>query len=770
LKFGEFESLTAHDFCNVMHPLKRLRVYKNYVDVAFDSEYYVERSDEWDEKNHMFKVLSSTCVSVQFAVSGGAKAIYHPLKQSITWEELLDYTLDFFKKIGVNIPPTPSGKRHIYLIVFYGYAELSQISDFRDEKTEIQLYSNKAVSTRREVAKGEDVYVLNIVDLRGYFKTSLGELAKTVGLTKVDIQVDGKPHKYWITHMLELYQKHPKLFDEYALNDVEITVKVWDTLKRGLDPHSYRTLASLAMAEFRLSMKKLPVKAKRIEESFARKVVGSEDYEVRKRKRLIFDGDWNVRRYACLSYAGGNNQAFIRGYMKGLNAKFYDFVSLYITAGMIQPLPNEDTVWKKLSVEDVADYEGYCNVKFKFPETEEYPCLPIQLGVMNMLMFPLEGETWCTLSELRQAVNSNAKILDFSGYGFLPADSEINHELKPYFHKLLTAKNALKAEGGKGIEYAMVKSKLVDVVGKLMVRSKKYDVKKIGKFIKDMQSPQAFRDIAMYKLSREFYESKGAVGSTWTPEWASLILGNSRACVNEAIHHRRDVKCLFVSTDGGVWDSEPHFNTDPPPLLRKMMSVGGGLHAEGAGEGDVDELWIAGNRLYSTWHREKLVKFARMGSNIGEEDFENFLRRSFALGCQAEQSVKRMILTGMFLHDFKGVPINSELIQTISLQHVFDEDGKRVTLNRDVNIWRNCSLTKPYANIGEAFNNWYNVKPCGRPAGYGAKLSEADKTAIKSMPKSVKHRALAEKFGVSVPTIKRIRKSGQVISLTVEVK
>jgi hypothetical protein len=116
-----------------------------------------------------------------------------------------------------------------------------------------------------------------------------------------------------------------------------------------------------------------------------------------------------------------------------------------------------------------------------------------------------------------------------------------------------------------------------------------------------------------------------------------------------------------------------------------------------------------------------------------------------------------MILTGMFLHDFKGVPINSEMIQTISLEHVFDEDGKRVTLNRDVNIWRDCSLTKPYTSIGEAFNNWYNVKPRGRPAGYGAKLTEADRAAIKSSPKNVTHKMLAERFGVSVPTVKRIR-------------
>jgi hypothetical protein len=763
VRYDEFESLTLKDFQNVMRPLKKDRPLKNYVDVAFDSEYYV-RKGEWDGASGMFKVIESTCVSVQFAVSADVKAVYYPLKPKITWAELLDYTLNFFKANNIAVPATDSGRKHIFYIVFYGYAELSQISDFRGEETEVQLYSNKAVSCKREVSVGEgekkQVYVLHIIDLRGYFKGSLDNLAKTVGMRKEHLNVGGYEHDYWITRMLELHEKHGDVFETYALRDVEITIKVWDALKKqGLNPHNYLTLAGLAMAEFRLGMKKSPCKYKRIEESFARRV--GEEYKTRKRKRLIFDGDWNERKYACLSYAGGNNQAFVRGYFKDLTAKFYDFVSLYVAAAMIQPLPNEDTIWKKLDVKDVQSHEGFCNVKFKFPESEMYPCLPIQLSILNSLMFPLEGETWCTLSELRQALEAGVQLSDFSGYGFIPRENENNHELKPYFDKLLQKKNVLKTEiahereagveSGKDVEYAMVKGKLVDVVGKFMVRSKKYNVKSIGRFINEMQTPEAFRKIAMCKVSREFYESKGAVGTTWSPEWASLIVGNARACANEVIH-AANARCLFISTDGGVWDSEPDFIKNPTPLLKRMIEIGGGIHAEGAGQGDVDELWINGNRLYCTWHRGEVVKFARMGCAVHDENFNDFLRRSFTLGKQADQTAKRKILTGLFLYDFKDVPINSELIQDIELN--FHDDNKRIILNKNINIWREGSYTKPYRSLGDAYNNYYHIAARdGRPR----KLSIDEVTAIKSS-EGVTLKALAEKYGVSTATIKRIRR------------
>lgn len=792
MRYDEFKTLTMQDFENVMKPVKKLVPKKNYLDLAFDSEYEVKRG-EWDEKSGMYKVLESTCISVQFALSSSQKTIYYPLKPSITWQELLDYTLDFLKREDVQIPEVPTSRnRNLYYIVFFGQAELSQISNFRDDETEIDLYSNKSVSCKRKVTKDGQLYIMHMIDLRGYFKTSLAALGVTVGLPKLELNVGGHDHDYWITRMLEFYQKFPREFSEYALRDVEITIKVWNALKlQGIDPHDYRTLAGLAMAEFRLGLgkaeKKYLCKYKTAGEVYARKVTPKKgappfppdqpaEYKTRKRPRLVYDGDWNVRHYAIMSYAGGRNEAYVRGYLTGLNAKFYDFVSLYVAAALIQPLPNIDTAWRKLDVRDIADYEGFANAKFKFPAEERYPCLPIQLSIMNTLLFTLSGETWCTLSELRQALNNGAQLENFSGYGFLPTANETEHALKPYFSELLKKKNslklllknkdALKSEDAAAyeIEYVMIKSKLVDTVGKFMARGKRFNVRRIGEFMQRMENPEAFRKIASSKAARELYESRGAVAMSWTPEWASLIVGNARACANEIIHDRK-VPCLFLSTDGGGFDGTPDFLANPQPLLTKMIKVGGGVHAEGEGDGSFDELWISGNRLYSTWLKGELVKHAQMGNAIHEKDFDAFLRKSIVDGKQAYDTTERKILTGMFLYDFKNVPINSELIQKIAVN--FRTDHKRIIVQPDVNIWRECSDTKPFETLEDVFNAYYGIK-LGRPRKPHEKKAEGrprinltvmQLRQIEASDKTVTHAALAKEYGLSVSTIKRLRQT-----------
>lgn len=735
----------------MMVPIKRSLQLKNFIDIAFDSEFYVKKG-QWNPETGLYEVLESTLISIQFAVSETQRMAFYPLKPSITWEELLDYAFKFLEHFGIEVPESSSGRRNIYFIVFYGYAELSNISDFRGEETEIQLYSGKAVSIVRKVMRDDAQYVLHMVDLRGYFKTSLKALAKTVGSEKLEINIDGRDDSYWKQNMLELYRKHPDLFEQYALRDVEVTIKVWNELKKGTaDPHKYHTLAGIAMADFRSRfMKRYAVQHTMLEERYARKV-GSE-YKAYMRKRVIFDGSYDIRKYACMSYAGGNNQAFIVGHRIGLDAKFCDFVSLYVASAMIQPLPNESTQYKKLTLADVPDHEGWCKVDFKFPQNERYPCLPIQLGVLDKLMFPLKGTSWCTLAELRQAQLHGAEISGFSGYGFRPDESEIKHDLAPYFKELLDRKNELKARGDKGPEYEMLKSKLVDTVGKFGARSKKYNVRAIGAFIKRMPNPDAFREIASTKIGREMYEARGAVANTWTPEWASLIVGQARAAADEAIHSAH-ANCLFISTDGGVWDSDPHFNKDPGPLLKRMLLVGGGMHSEGAGDGSVDELWIAKNRLYCTWYKGSVVKFARMSCALHEEEFEPFIRESLRLGRQAAEKTKRMILTGMFQYDFKNVPINSELVQEIAIG--FREDGKRVLLNPKVNIWKEWTDTRPYETLQQAFDNWYDVKPRG---GQRVNLTAEQVAEIKAADAKITHAELAMEYNVSVSTIKRIRR------------
>jgi hypothetical protein len=115
-----------------------------------------------------------------------------------------------------------------------------------------------------------------------------------------------------------------------------------------------------------------------------------------------------------------------------------------------------------------------------------------------------------------------------------------------------------------------------------------------------------------------------------------------------------------------------------------------------------------------------------------------------------------MILTGMFQYDFKNVPINSELVQEIAVG--FREDGKRVLLNPKANIWKEWTQTRPYETLEQAFDNWYGVKPRGRPH---VNLTPEQIAEIRAADAEITHAQLAKKFSVSVSTIKRIRTSSE---------
>jgi len=662
------------------------------------------------------------------------------------------------------VPKT--GKKHggntnIYLITFYGLAELSRISNFRDKLTKIVKVGKKAIKVSRRFNFPTESYTIHFIDLIGYFSGSLSSASEILDVAKIKISAGGKGHDYWISRMLELYNKYPKKFDEYALNDAVITLLLWNLVKQqgfkaGLDAHQRRTVTSLAMGEFRLKfMKSFPCKY-RIERY--PKIIGNDrtGYKIRRGQSTpVFAGDWNVRRYALRSYAGGNNQSFVRGYFTDLNAKFLDFVSLYITAALIQPLPNEFTKWKKLTLSDVSDFEGFAYVKFEFPESEKYPCLPIHLNLVEKLLFPRSGKSWCTLTELRQAISHGVVLSDFSGYGFLPTANEINHDLKPFFSKLLARKNALKAAGKKEtIEYKFVKAMLVGTVGKFVARSKKYTTEKTGKFIHELGF-DTFRRVASSKVSRSFYRhEKGRASSSWNPEWASLILGMARSAADEVIHDR-NADCLFLSTDGGIWNSPPDFTENPKPLLSRMIAVGGGIHPEGSGDGSVSELWIAKNRMYCAWLNGSLVKKAQMQFNRKYFNIEDFVRKSLKKGSPIAEFYEPIRRSGFYEFDFKKIPLESDIKERKVIR--FGEGFKRKLLNSNVDIYRGNCGTVPYNDVYDAFKDEYKIKERGRPKKSGRALSEKQITEILAVSKKVSHQHLADKYHVSRRTIQRVR-------------
>ena len=744
MKKTSVENLRVKDLKHVLLPLKRGRMLKDYVDVGFDTEFT-------SEPNSADREL----LTLQFSLGKGVTALYYINKrEGVSSGELLEYVLKFLNENGVE----PA--KHVYLISHFAIAELSKVNDFYDEYVRGEFKVRPKVSEFNKAMRWEKSFgeiTLHIADLFGHMKTSLEKIGASLGYEKLKIEVDGKDHAYWFTHMKELSEKHRDLFEEYAKRDAEITIEAWrkliETYKPlNLDPHIYATYTSLAIASFRRSMRTLPCKTTIEKVLIKQKLKGDKWYE-HIAKKVVYDDDLNMRVMAALSYWGGNNQAFVRGYYPHIDGTYYDFISLYIIAGILQPLSNEFTTYKRLALKDVKDgAEGFCQVDFEFPDTELYPCLPVQEDFYPKLMFTLKGESYCTCSELRQALDCNVNIQKFKGYGFYADENEIQHDLKPFLLDMLKKKTEMDVSGkAKSIEREIEKSKMVGVIGRLAYMKPSRTAEDITKFlhVSGMKSAE-FREYGQKKAIRELTE-RSEVGGTWHIEWASLILGKARSLASWAI--RQGEKCLSISTDGGFWLGNPHFeNTE---LHKRLAEYHSGVRFEGA----FSELWIARNRLYVAWKDNGEVLHSAMGgvaaagtSSEKKVNFERMVRESLDAGKEVYGEAETKRLTGLNDYMFKGTHLDSEEIKVKKIS--WKPDYKRKLIS-NVNVFKECTDTKPYETVAEAFRQVYGIK---EKVGRQRKLTEEQMQQIRNEPRSLSDREVAEKYKISQTLASIIRR------------
>lgn len=741
----DVENLKLRDLKHVLTPLKRGHMLKDYVDVGFDTEFT-------SEDNSADREL----LSLQFSLGCGRSSIYYLNKRSgISARELLDYALRFLSEQSVE------PRKHIFLIAHFAIAELSKINDFYEEyvtadgvkmRPKVSEF-NKAILWQRRF--DDDAVTLHIADLFGHMKTSLDKVGAALGYSKLKIEADGLNDKYWKLHMKELQTKHPEIYASYAVRDAEVAVEAWKSIVEAykplnLDPHCYATYTSITVAAFRRAMKKLPCKA--VEEKILiRQKMKNDIWREHIAKKLSFSGDLNVRELAILSYWGGNNQAFARGYFQKIEATQWDFKSLYIIAGILQPLSNCDTEYKQIVLQDVKDgSDGFCEVEFKFPEGTMYPTLPVQENYYKKLMFPLRGLSYCTSSELRQALTLGVDISKFRGYGFMPTDNEINNELRPFLADMLKKKDELEKSGKRdSTDYQIEKAKMVGIIGRFAYMKPSHTAEDIARLlhVSGLES-ESFRKYGKKKAMRALY-TRSEVGGSWNIEWASLILGKARSMAGWAINQGE--KCLTISTDGGFWLGNPHF--DQSSVSRELEKFHSGIRLENV----VDELWIARNRCYVAWNKGEAVHVAQGGiavSGSSEEkkkNFERMVRESLAARKEIIFESETMRLTGLmdYIHD--NIPLNSQQHKKKKLSWAFD--GKR-KLDRDIHVFAENTFTKPFDTVEEAFRQEYGISgKAGRPR----ELAEKEVAEIKAADFKITHKTLAEKYGVSVSTIRRIR-------------
>jgi len=211
---------------------------------------------------------------------------------------------------------------------------------------------------------------------------------------------------------------------------------------------------------------------------------------------------------------------------------------------------------------------------------------------------------------------------------------------------------------------------------------------------------------------------------------------------------------MAISTDGGFWLGNPHF--DQSEMSKKLREFHSGIRLER----EIDEFWIGRNRAYVAWNKGELGYAAQgpiavSGHNKAEkkENFVKMVRESIKAGRILYTEQDRTRLTGLKDYLQRDIPLNTAEHKALKCNWTYD--CKRI-LDREINIFAENTWTKPYNTVEEAYKVEYGSAEIGRPRG-STLLTKDEEAEIKAADTKITHKILAEKYGVSVSTIRRLR-------------
>lgn len=699
------------------------------VDIAFDSEY----------QNDL-----DFLISYQFSGRLAARSeLYTHVymlnkKGGISHQEFLQMVFDFLIKLGHQKVP-----KQLFLISYAAAAELRYIQDYqrvfklRETHKGLGWEGDFGEEIRFSAKITYEGVKLQVIDLAGFYPSMhLRGVGDAVGYPKIEISklAPEHPEQYWKEHMTELAQQHPEVFDKYSRIDAEIALLGWEDLLRqwypkGLDPHRYRTIPSLAMANFRqnwLTESPVPI---RMEAQLRPVKLRGGDWSRTAPMTAIFDGNVDARYMALEAYWGGYNVAFIRGYKKFLpgEAYFYDFISLYVASGILQPLPNAKTIWERGpdALEHWEKLEGFIRAYFEFPELTPYPNLPVMHDKFAKLTFPLRGTTTCTISEAKAALKLGVKIQPQKVIGFSATENERNHIFGRFLKHDLDEKNKATK---KSLSYYSHKLTMVSAIGKLAERSPLYDTKLVQELLSEGVSLDLIHKLWRSPTARKIFQSQGkSVGGAWMPEWASLILGRARSYAALAVSNG----CYHISTDGGIFPKSSIDAALQLPEVKEMEDIGSGFRPEASDTnptGEVSELLIIRTRMYGSWGPDnKEVHHANHSVHLRGDAWDKVLRDGLKLQKPPIEQYDAMRLAKSKDVYFLGRATRhfDEIEQTLKISWRWD--NKRFIEATLENPFTGVSDSRPWPTINDAIAAEYPAKHKGRH-----KIYETDKDRLKA--------------------------------------
>jgi len=453
-------------------PKKPPRILSDHLVLGFDVE--------WDS---LAEAADSPMLSAQFAgysIGKGGKPemvseVYEPPGRRCTPEQLAGYVARFIEEHRIAVCPVKKGNTLIYnvaLIAHLAQAEISMIDHhFRD--LIIQPVGGKAHHAGvPEIKIGNKIFRIRIVDLFAFFKTSLENVGESVGLEKIIEGIDR-------SRLAELKAANREKYDSYAKRDPEIALLVFSRLRSqvltrwGIDALSKNTLPALAGEIFlRNFLTEEPVPSRTLTRILSRRK--KDGYEDHVEYARVYDGIQDPRRQrrldCCASYHGGWAEAFVHG-LWSEPVEERDIRSLYPSAACLQPLPNAKTKWFQIDnpQRGLDDVEGFGWVCFSFPKGTRYPCLIVSAADSQRMTFPLNGESYCSIAELRRAKEMGAVFHKVRLHAFRPTLAEKEHDVRRYMREFMAEKKKLT----KGtLEYEVVKLIMNALIGKFAERQR----------------------------------------------------------------------------------------------------------------------------------------------------------------------------------------------------------------------------------------------------------------------------------------------------------
>lgn len=618
--------------------------------------------------------------------------------EKINFVDLVEWILSCLKEEEVEVT-----NKFLYLISHFSVAEFRHIRDWEVLKAQkggrFFIGKGNVMHLKISLITKQGTIRVKVIDSFAYFMRGLKVIAKFVGLEKRSLDnIEGKNHKYWIEHMDELLKRHEDKFWYYARYDSEILVQAFKRWRDYfLETFDYEilnewnpTIASIASAIFRLQYLKdekgIPIRVAPyhwVETGGVRKIGPKKKPKYRVlekgRREAEYTGSRDTRWLALRSYWGGRREAFMRGHVKK-DLAILDFKGHYNRCGQTQPLPMAETKWITTSetsdLQRILDegWEGFIHFDFTFPNNFEYPCLPVMSSNRNTppprLMFPKSGEhIFTTIFELRVAKQLCPELhvsKIHEARGFIPTKLEVENPLRRFLKKLEGLKNQAQKEKGKNsIEYHASKLMGNSIVGKF--------AQKVGEwsFEDTLEMYQALgydRDALKTFLGKK-RSGNLKVGSTWCPEWSSLILGRARALLGIAFAM---TKPYLGHTDSVVIEYDPPTIKKVIKALKEYDAV---LEIETDKEGReeiYDEAWILRASVYVFFKQGKPMKSARHGYPTSEEDFIALVQKNLKAGKAVENVVQKWSIIKPSSSFKKNLPLGSDFLRETNIDWKWD--------------------------------------------------------------------------------------------------